>query len=129
MYAKRFATLWPVFDAAELIQKSINKTNYVSRSDLVKEYLANGAQIYGPACWKRHIDAGEEIPVDLPHLLSALTLMRKSFFQGNDEGHSELNHHLVSTGYLAMIYYLKENGIYLLEPVINRELFGAELIY
>jgi hypothetical protein len=129
MYAKRFATLWPVFGAAELAKKGIIQTEYLSRTDLAKEYFANGAEICGPACWKRHQDAGEEIPVDLAHLLAALSQLRRSFFQGRDEGHSEVNHHLISTGYLAMAYYLKENGIYILETTINRDLFGAELIY
>lgn len=129
MYAKRFSTLWPVFDSAELIQKGIAQAEYISRSDLAQEYLQKGAKIYAPGCWKRHHDAGEEIPVDLPHLLSTWIQMRRSLFQADVAGHSEINVHLVSTGYLALIYYLKENGIYLLEPTINHELFGAELIY
>jgi hypothetical protein len=129
MYAKRFAELWPVFDAVELDSKGLLKTDYISRSDLAEEYLAGGAQLYAPTCWKRHHDAGEEIPVTLPHLLAALYQLRKGLFQGGEAPHSEVNEHLLSTGYLAMVYYLFENKIYLLEPKVSRDLFWAELIY
>jgi len=31
-----------------------------------------GAQKFAPACWKRHRDAGESVPIDWPHTLAAV---------------------------------------------------------
>src|SRR5262245_57209145 len=90
-YAADFAWLWPIFEVKDLRQRRINGIQSGGRDTIVRSYLAEGAGKYQPQCWKRHRDAGEQVPLDWPHTLAAIYRVRCNLFHGEKAAHSEMD--------------------------------------
>ncbi len=106
--ARDFHSHWPIFKAQELAERDIWVAKGTSRDERVKEYLERGAIKFSPPCWKRHRDAGEEMPLDWPHTISAIYQLRCNLFHGHKGTRSPNDHELVQRAFRVLMYFLKE---------------------
>jgi hypothetical protein len=110
-YATAFSQLWPIFEVKELRRRGIiPRSNGAARNTLVNEYLAVGARKFEPQCWKRHRDAGEQVPLDWPHTLAAIYRVRCSLFHGEKAAHSEMDQLIVSCAFRTLLYFFRAAG-------------------
>ncbi len=104
--AERFRSYWPVFRVQEL--KRLRAPMYLKRDRqaTVADYLARGAKRFAPACFQRHTEAGEEIPLDWPHILRAIYQVRCNLFHGDKVPHSEIDRVLVHSAFQILVHFL-----------------------
>jgi hypothetical protein len=103
--ATEFARLWPIFEAKELRRRGIIRWHWDDRDTMVNNYLAAGVRKFDPSCWKRHIDTGEQVPLDWPHTLAAVYRVRCNLFHGEKAAHSEIDRRLVSCAFLTLVHF------------------------
>jgi hypothetical protein len=89
--AEKFRSHWPIFKAQEL--KRLGALTYWqgNRQRTIAYYLGRGAKAFAPPCFQRHVEAGEEVPLDWPHVLSAIYQVRCNLFHGDKAPHSEID--------------------------------------
>jgi hypothetical protein len=110
--ATRLSRLLPIFDVRTLRQK----VPYVpyelgqDRAAHVQYYFENGADKFQPQCWMRHIESGEPLPIDWPHLLKPIYKVRCNLFHGQKSAHSEMDQRIVSAAFLTLGHFLKDVG-------------------
>jgi hypothetical protein len=104
-HAADFNRLWPIFEVKELRRRHIIQFDRGDRGTIVKGYLAKGARRFEPLCWKRHIDAGEKVPLDWPHTLAALYRVRCNLFHGEKAAHSEMDQQVVSCAFRTLLHF------------------------
>jgi hypothetical protein len=110
-HASSFASLWPIFDVRALRQRGIRPWDAqhlgrAERAGLVQDYLSRGATSFQPQCWVRHQEAGEPIPLDWPHTLSALYRVRCNLFHGEKAAHSEMDQIVVVSALRTLLQFL-----------------------
>jgi hypothetical protein len=108
--ATDFARLWPIFEVKELRRRGIMRRSWGDRDTIVSSYLAAGAQRFAPPCWKRHREAGEQVPLDWPHTLAAIYRVRCNLFHGEKGAHSEIDQRLVSSAFRTLLHYFSAAG-------------------
>lgn len=108
--AVEFARLWPVFEVKELRRSGIMRHSSGDRDVVIDGYLSAGARRFDPRCWKRHRDAGEQIPLDWPHTLKAIYRVRCNLFHGEKAAHSEMDQRVVSSAFRTLVHFIQEAG-------------------
>ena len=79
------------------------------RSQIIKRYLEDPRienlrhAPYEPQCWKRHRDAGEEVPLDWAHTLAVLYRVRCNLFHGEKARHSEMDQRIVYLAFRVLV--------------------------
>lgn len=106
MIAERFRDQWPVFKAQELKRLRALTYWHGDRQRTIAHYLGLGARSFAPACYQRHVAAGEEIPLDWPHVLGAIYQVRCNLFHGDKAPHSEIDRVLVHSGFQILVRFL-----------------------
>jgi hypothetical protein len=111
--AYEFAEWWPIFKAQALRVSgiTIRRDDLESRREVVDFYLHSGARLYQPACWKRHIDAGEAVPVDWPHTLETLYRVRCNLFHGEKSVQSETDRTIVHLACNVLLDFIDEGEL------------------
>ena len=109
-YAAAFARLWPIFEVKELRRRGIMRYSSGDRDGIVNRYLASGARKFEPPCWKRHRDAGEQVPLDWPHTLTAIYRVRCNLFHGEKAAHSEIDQRVVSSAFRTLLHFFSATG-------------------
>jgi hypothetical protein len=104
--AERFRNLWPVFKVQDLRRRRIPMFQELDRQTMIAEYFQRGADSFRPQCYRRHLDAGEDIPLDWPHVLSAIYQVRCNLFHGDKAPHSEIDRGLVHSGFQILVQFL-----------------------
>jgi hypothetical protein len=107
---RRFAQLWPIFEVKSLRQRGIVQFDTGERQAALSKYLAAGATRFEPQCWKRHVDAGEQVPLDWPHTLKSLYRVRCNLFHGEKAAHSEMDQRVVSAAFRTLVYFFRIAG-------------------
>ena len=108
--AQRLVELLPIFDARALM-KTVPSVPYELGDDRrahVRYYADNGADRYEPACWMRHIEAGEALPIDWPHVLRPIYKIRCNLFHGQKSAHSEMDQRIVRAAFLTLGHFLRD---------------------
>ncbi len=111
--ASRLLEWTPIFDVKSLRRSGlyVSYAHYDNRVERVEEYLRNGATVFEPQCWTRHIAANEPVPVDLPHVLNTLYKIRCNLFHGQKAAHSEMDREIVRRAYYTLVNFIDETGI------------------
>jgi hypothetical protein len=112
-HAAEFAQLWPIFEVKELRRRGIMRFSRLSEGDretIVNSYLSSGARRFEPPCWKRHRDAGEPVPLDWTHTLTALYRVRCNLFHGEKAAHSEIDQRVVSCAFRTLLHFFSAAG-------------------
>ncbi len=109
--AREFTSLLPIFDIKTLKHRRIlTYDNYDDRAERVEYYLNRGITQFEPACWKRHKDSGEDVPLDWKHILKAIYKVRCNLFHGQKAVHSEMDRQIVSATFLTLFHFITEAG-------------------
>ncbi len=113
-HGTHFRRYWPIFEVQTIRslrrhQHDIELQRPGERSEIVAYYLRKGVQNYDPGCWRRHESAGEEVPLDWPHTLTALYRVRCNLFHGDKSRHSEMDQHIVASAFQVMVHFLPES--------------------
>lgn len=108
--AEVFRSYWPVFKAQELKRLGAPMWRERDRPTTIARYLGMGAQQFAPACYRRHVENGEEIPLDWPHVLWAIYQVRCNLFHGDKAPHSEIDRVLVHSSFQILIQFLSRWG-------------------
>lgn len=92
-----FESLWPIFSSKDLGYR----TQFAAtRAEAVTRYRSlNPPPAYKPACFFRHLNEDERVPLDWPHTLSAIYQIRCNLFHGYKGLHSENDVQLVSRAF------------------------------
>jgi hypothetical protein len=96
-----FRSMWPIFKAQQLRAGRISAIGY-TRADIVRYYLSKGLDI-APPCFEHHRRAGQEVPADWPHTLSALYPVRCNLFHGEKSPHSEMDAGIVYSALQVLV--------------------------
>jgi hypothetical protein len=109
-YVTQFAKFWPIFDVKSLRRQGIARpfTFSTEREEIIRQYFNLGALRFNPPCWKRHMDTGEQVPIDWPHTLSALYKVRCNFFHGQKAPDSEMDQQIVSSAFHTLLYFFEK---------------------
>ena len=103
--ADQFAGLWPIAKVQELrrLQPTFvaSTDDYGSAETRAQRLVAAGAREFEPACWARHLEAGEQV-VDWPHTLRAVYRVRCNLFHG-EKGADVARDQLVVKSALAVL--------------------------
>ena len=110
LHAKQFAELLPIFDVKTLRRSRLFYAGFENRRQGIEAYLNEGITAFEPKCWKRHKDAGEDMPLDWPHILKPMYKVRCNLFHGQKSAHSEMDRLIVSSAFLTLIHFVKEGG-------------------
>lgn len=108
--AERFRSFWPVFKAQELRRLRAPMHQEGDRQHIIAGYFESGARSFAPPCFRRHADSGEEIPLDWPHVLSAIYQVRCNLFHGDKVPHSEIDRVLVHSAFQILVRFLSRWG-------------------
>jgi hypothetical protein len=108
--AADFARLWPIFEVKELRRRGIMRFSTGDRDTIVSSYLDAGARRFDPLCWKRHREAGEQVPLDWPHTLAAIYRVRCNLFHGEKAAHSEIDQRVVSSAFGTLLHFFSAAG-------------------
>jgi hypothetical protein len=108
--AEKFRSYWPVFKAQELKRRGALTYWHENRQRTIAHYLGSGARSFAPACFQRHTESGEEIPLDWPHVLAAIYQVRCNLFHGDKAPHSEIDRVLVHSAFQILIQFLSRWG-------------------
>ncbi len=79
-----------------------------NRRETVNYYHSHGITAFEPKCWKRHIDSGEDVPLDWAHILKGIYKVRCNLFHGQKSAHSEMDKQIVSAAFLTLVHFVKE---------------------
>lgn len=112
--ANELRRLWPLFKVQSLRRLRISThARGRDRREIVNRYLghprADSLQ-FEPRCWKRHLDAGEEVPLDWPHTLAVLYRVRCNLFHGEKARHSEMDQRIVYLSFRVLVGFLDGAG-------------------
>ena len=108
--AEDFRSHWPIFKAQELAERNIWVAEMRSREERVAEYFMLGATRYSPPCWRRHRNAGEDVPLDWPHTVSAIYQLRCNLFHGHKGTRSPNDRELVRRAFRVLMRFLGSRG-------------------
>ena len=108
--AEKFRSYWPVFKAQELKRLGALTYWHENRQRTIAHDLGSGARSFAPACFQRHTESGEEIPLDWPHVLAAIYLVCCNLFHGDKAPHSEIDRVLVHSSFQILIQFLSRWG-------------------
>jgi hypothetical protein len=108
--AERFRDLWPVFKVQDLRRRRIPMHRELNRREMAADYFERGAGSFAPACFRRHVENGEEVPLDWPHVLAAVYQVRCNIFHGDKAPHSEIDRVLVHSAFQILVRFLAEWG-------------------
>jgi hypothetical protein len=108
--AREFAQQWPIFEVKSLRQRGILQLDSGERRAAISRYFAAGATRFEPQCWKRHVDAGAQVPLDWPHTLTALYRVRCNLFHGEKAAHSEMDQRVVSVAFRTLVHFFRTAG-------------------
>jgi len=110
--------LLPIFDVKTLRERvpSVPYELGQDRSAHVRYYIEHGADRFQPQCWTRHIESGQPLPIDWPHLLKPIYKIRCNLFHGQKSTHSELDRRIVSAAFLTLAHFLRDAGYLDVEP-------------
>jgi hypothetical protein len=108
--ALEFAQLWPIFEVKSLRQRDILQFESGERQAAINRYFAAGATRFEPPCWKRHVDGGEQVPLDWSHTLTTLYRVRCNLFHGEKAAHSEMDQRVVSVAFRTLVYFFRTAG-------------------
>jgi hypothetical protein len=113
-----FSQLLPIFDVKTLRQRvpSVPYELGQDRSAHVRYYIERGADRFQPQCWVRHIESGEPLPIDWPHLLKPIYKIRCNLFHGQKSPHSEMDRRIVSAAFLTLAHFLRDARYLDVEP-------------
>jgi len=101
--------LFPIFDVKTLIKDNLLRLGGGDKRDDLREfYVTNGVTAFEPRCWKRHVDDGEAVPLDWPHVLKAIYKVRCNLFHGQKSAHSEMDKEIVSAAFLTLAHFVRE---------------------
>jgi hypothetical protein len=106
-----FANFWPIFDVRDLRRRNLRASG-ANREDTIQYYLEHGARSFAPKCGKKHRDAGQPLPIDWPHTLSALYQVRCNFFHGGKMLDSEEDQRIIVAANKTLLSFL-EQGRYI----------------
>ena len=106
--ASAFAELWPIFAGKNLRSLHIHRHNSGERHEVIADYLAAGATKFEPQYWEQHRNAGETVPLDWPHTLSAIYHVRCNLFHREKFAHSEMDQRVVSAAFRTLICFFYE---------------------
>lgn len=106
--ARKFSGLWPIFKVQSLRKAKLQYRGLgTDRRKIVKGYLNAGINDFEPKCWKRHTEAGEDVPIDWPHTLAALYRVRCNLFHGEKAVHSEMDGNIVFAAFQVLVHFLR----------------------
>lgn len=108
--AERLRSMWPVFNVKDLRRQRIPMFLDLDRPSMIAHYFQRGAESFAPLCYRRHIDKGEEVPLDWPHALSAIYQVRCNLFHGDKAPHSESDRVLVHSALQVLVMFLNRWG-------------------
>lgn len=115
-YVTEFSTSWPIIEVKSLrkVESLRRQIEHLSVEELTSSLGGKEALIrnyselkFEPGCWKRHVDAGEQVPIDWPHTLSALYKFRCNLFHGEKEPTSRGEQLLASRAYHTLFSFLE----------------------
>jgi hypothetical protein len=106
----RFRDLWPVFKVQDLRRRRIPMHRGLERREMVADYFVRGAEKFAPSCFRRHVENGEEVPLDWPHVLAAIYQVRCNLFHGDKAPHSEIDRALVHSAFQILVRFLADCG-------------------
>lgn len=107
----QFIKFLPVFDVTELREKNLERWDKQSRRERVLFYFNNGATIFDPQCWQRHINEetnGQPLPSDWAHIIKAIYKIRCNLFHGSKSPFVEGDKNLVSLAYSILSQFIEE---------------------
>jgi hypothetical protein len=107
--AAQFAKFWPIFEVRSLRRQGIARpfTSATEREEIIRQNFSLGMLRFDPPCGKRHMDAGEHMPIDWPHTLSALYRVRCNLFHGEKAPDSEIDQQIVSSAFHTLLSFLE----------------------
>lgn len=102
---KRLDSFWPIL--RPLPQSRITNA-VIDRQELVRQELDRVSKDsrFRPECAARHYLAGEEIPMDWPHTLSAIYQVRCNLFHGSKSLHSDIDTRIVLSSFSVLVHVL-----------------------
>lgn len=129
MYNKRFAQIWPVFSAADLIRQGISGSTEQTRTEVIAEYQKHSNVIHSPACWPRHLT--EEYPPlpDWQHTLSTWYIVTKNIIDPNGWHPTEMDLRIVTNSFMSLIYFFKEGKIFFENPSLSPDIFDRTQVF
>jgi hypothetical protein len=107
--SEEFANFWPIFDVRDLRKQNLH-TPRANREETVNYYLEHGARSFAPKCGKRHRNAGQPLPIDWPHTLSALYQVRCNFFHGGKMLNSEEDQRIIVAANKTLLSFLEQGN-------------------
>jgi hypothetical protein len=104
--AEEFRRFWPVFKAQEVRRRRAPRYPQGDRPDIIADYFGRGVK-FAPACFRRHSESGEEIPLDWPHVLSVIYQVRCNLFHGDKTPHSDIDRVLVHSAFQILVQFMR----------------------
>ncbi len=101
--AEDFRGLWPIFEVRALRRRQVTRVHAGDRAAIVAHYLGANVTEFQPACFTRHRDAGEHVPIDWPHAVSALYRVRCNLFHGEKALDSENDRRVVASAFRLLL--------------------------
>ena len=105
--AEEFVSLLPIFKAQRLRRAGVHGQDSMTRAELVQHYLAQGITWFEPVCAEWHLQRGEPIPCDWPHVIAAIYRVRCNLFHGEKSAHSEMDRRIVRTAFLTLTGFFR----------------------
>lgn len=105
--ALEFQKYWPIFKAQDIRRAGHRSPVQADRPAVVRHYFDRNLQAFEPQCWKFHMDAGEDVPLDWPHTLAAIYRVRCNLFHGEKSAHSEMDREIVRTALLVLVGFFR----------------------
>ncbi len=112
--AQAFHAMLPIFKVQNLRRNHLlyqQPYKPQDRRSVIQHYLMNNADEFAPACWQKHQAAGEAVPLDWPHTISAIYQVRCNLFHGEKSAHSEMDREIVFWAHKILVI--------LFEPIID----------
>lgn len=106
--AASFSECWPIFEVKTLRRLGVNRSEELSRREIVNRYLDASANKFEPRCWEKHNDAGEKCPCDWPHTISAIYRMRCNLFHGEKSPYSLIDQRIVQSAFRVLIDFFRK---------------------
>ena len=109
--AEEFVSLLPIFKAQRLRRTGVRGEERMTRAELVLHYLAEGISAFEPECAAWHLQRGEPIPCDWPHVIAAIYRVRCNLFHGEKSPHSEMDRRIVRSAFLTLTGFFRAVNI------------------
>jgi hypothetical protein len=107
-FTAQFQTLWPIFKVQELRRIGVRQQNSGERSQIVMEYMANGAESYEPKDAVSPNAIGRQIPLTWHHTLSAIYRVRCNLFHGEKNVTSEMDQRVVGSAFRVLVHFFHD---------------------